>query len=68
MADKVSSMLYTIVKKCSNFDDDDKKASAQVKLEEDMNVEDKRQARNVIKGKIKSVAAMSKMFSTLREE
>ena len=58
-------MLYTIVKKCSNFDEEEEVDIAD-QLNE--NKEGNRKARNVIKGKIKSVAAMSKMFSTLREE
>ena len=66
LADKVSSMLYTIVKKCSNFDDEDE-IDIGDKLKDEA-LEGNRKARNVIKGKIKSVAAMSKMFSTLREE
>lgn len=67
LADKVSSMLYTIVKKCSNFDDDEEKQNVGDMLNTEQQ-EGNRKARNVIKGKIKSVAAMSRMFSTLREE
>jgi serine/threonine-protein phosphatase 2B catalytic subunit len=67
LADKVSSMLYTIVKKCSNFDDEPDEKEALNKLESDQ-AEQSRKAKNVIKGKIKSVAAMSRMFNTLREE
>lgn len=65
LAEKVSSMLYTIVKKCSNQDDDgdqkdngdlnDKIANEQAKI-------------NRIKSKINSVAKMNKMMSVLRED
>lgn len=68
LADKVSSMLYTIVKKCSNFDDDEDQEDPMKKIQTEQTQENSRKARNVIRGKIKSVAAMSKMFSTLREE
>ena len=64
-------MLYTIVKKCSNFDDDEEEnneANPEAIIKSENKQEKSRQARNVIRGKIKSVAAMSKMFSTLREE
>ena len=64
-------MLHTIVKKCSNFDDDDEnEVDPKVKdrLMDEATAEGNRKARNVIKSKIKSVASMSKMFSTLREE
>lgn len=64
LAEKVSSMLYTIVKKCSAVDENDD----DVDLNEKMSADAKKNAKNVIKGKIKSVAAMSKMFCTLREE
>lgn len=61
-------MLYTIVKKCSNFEDESpSETDALNKLESDQQ-EQSRKAKNVIKGKIKSVAAMSRMFNTLREE
>lgn len=72
LADKVSSMLFTIVKKCSNFDDDDndiEKIKDQIQNEATQEREhDKKAKINVIKKKIKSVSTMSKMFSTLREE
>ena len=63
-------MLYTIVKKCANFDDEEAEDVNKIKgkMNEEEAAEGNRKARNVIKGKIKSVAAMSKMFTTLREE
>lgn len=64
LAEKVSSMLYTIVKKCAAVDDNDD----EVDVAEKVGADAKKNAKNVIKGKIKSVAAMSRMFCTLREE
>lgn len=64
LAEKVSSMLYTIVKKCAAVDENDD----EVDINEKMSADAKKNAKNVIKGKIKSVAAMSRMFCTLREE
>jgi len=66
-------MLFTIVKKCSNFDDDDDKnideIKGQIQIEATQERENDKKAKiNVIKKKIKSVSTMSKMFSTLREE
>ena len=68
-------MLYTIVKKCSNYDEDEdgkKDVNVQEILNEDFNKLPKDQAkvkkRLLIKGKIQSVAKMNKMFSTLRED
>lgn len=57
-------MLYTIVKKCAAVDDNDD----EVDVAEKVGADAKKNAKNVIKGKIKSVAAMSRMFCTLREE
>jgi len=67
LAEKVSSMLYTIVKKCAAADDNDDEVDLTEKMSE-KSVDAKKNARSVIKGKIKSVAAMSRMFGTLREE
>ena len=69
LAEKVSSMLYTIVKKCSNFDA--KEEGEDVVIAEVLgkgNEQAKRERGALIKGKIKSVAKVSKMFSVLREE
>ena len=75
LAEKVSGMLYTIVKKCTNLDDEEEKEE-NVDLEklmgEDIQKLPKDQAklkkRQLIKGKIQSVGKMSKMFTTLRED
>lgn len=58
-------MLFTIVKKCANVDDKDT-----VDLESVVEKGERTPGKkiNVIKSKIKSVAMVSRMFSTLREE
>lgn len=66
-------MLYTIVKKCSDYDEheDDKK---EINIKEligndftNLPQEEARQKkRQIIKGKIQSVGKMNKMFSTLK--
>ena len=67
LADKVSSMLYTIVKKCSNFDDEPDEKEALNKLESDQ-AEQSRKAKNVIKGKIKEAEAALFLEKLLRGE
>jgi serine/threonine-protein phosphatase 2B catalytic subunit len=75
LAEKVSSMLYTIVKKCSNYDEDEEESNINVqgiinddiaKLPSDVLAKSKK--RLLIKGKIQSVAKMNKMFAVLKEE
>ena len=74
LAEKVSSMLYTIVKKCTNLDDEEEKDDVDLKalMGEDIQKlprdEAKIKKRQLIKGKIQSVGKMSKMFTTLRED
>ena len=67
-------MLFTIVKKCSNIDDDDPDVNINEIMNEEINKtkvpqeQDKIKKRMLIKGKIQSVAKLNRMFSTLREE
>lgn len=67
-------MLYTIVKKCSNYDEEDEEGSINVQdiINDDIAKLPKDQAkvkkRLLIKGKIQSVAKMNKMFAVLKEE
>ena len=65
-------MLYTIVKKCSDMDakeepDHDTEKPLDI-LKQGALDQAKMNKRMLIKGKIKSVAKVSKMFSVLREE
>ena len=70
LAEKVSSMLYTIVRKCTEMDDDDKEEVnvKQIIKDEAEEIDKKKNKMMSIKGKIQSVAKMSKMFTTLRED
>lgn len=58
LAEKVSSMLFTIVKKCSNIDDDDTDVNITEIMNEEINKtkvpqeQDKIKKRMLIKGKI----------------
>lgn len=68
-------MLYTIVKKCSNYDEEDdegKDINVQEIINDDIaklpTEQAKAKKRLLIKGKIQSVAKMNKMFSVLKEE
>jgi len=75
LAEKVSSMLYTIVKKCSSYDEENEEPSS-INVQEIINddiaklpkEEAKAKKRMLIKGKIQSVAKMNKMFAVLKEE
>ena len=73
LAEKVSSMLYTIVKKCSSYDEEDESTiNVQEIINDDIaklpKEEAKAKKRMLIKGKIQSVAKMNKMFAVLKEE
>jgi serine/threonine-protein phosphatase 2B catalytic subunit len=66
-------MLYTIVKKCSSYDDEEADSiNVQEIINEDIaklpKDEAKVKKRLLIKGKIQSVAKMNKMFAVLKEE
>jgi hypothetical protein len=69
----VSSTLYTIVKKCSDYDEvEDSKKDINIKelmgtdLSKVTGDEAKSKKRQIIKGKIQSVGKMNKMFTTLK--
>ena len=64
LAEKVTNMLFNIIKKGGDDFDDD--VDLQKLLKEDMDPKVKRQL--AMKGKINSVARMSRMYTTLREE
>ena len=76
LAEKVSSMLYTIVKKCSNYDEEEDERRDDIDvaklIKQDINnlpnEDSKKKKRMLIKGKIQSVAKINKMFGTLRAE
>ena len=68
-------MLYTIVKKCSNYDEEEdskKDINVQEIINDDIaklpGEQVKKQKRDIIIGKIQSVAKMNRMFSNLRED
>ncbi len=75
-------MLYTIVKKCSNINEEGEAGGGGGGGDGDINIQDiiegdmakmtpdqaKMKKRLQIKGKIQSVAKVSKMFTVLREE
>lgn len=64
LAEKVSSMLITIVKKCNDVDDDN-----QADLHKAMGDEETKKKKLLnIQSKIASVAKMNKMLTTLRED
>lgn len=67
LAEKVSSMLYTIVKKCTNLEEDEEVDLTAV-IAGDQSKDEKAKKRALIKGKIQTVGKMSKMFTTLRED
>ena len=65
-------MLYTIVKKCSDYDDNGEDIDIKSLIGTDISQLDKETAkvkkRQIIKGKIQSVGKMNKMFTTLKQE
>ena len=65
LAEKVISMLYTIVKRGVGDDDDDDDMPKKI---ETVSTVAKPNRGLVMKNKVKSVAKMSRMFTTLREE
>lgn len=68
LAEKVISMLYTIVKKGCDEDEDDTDLGVLMRKDTgELSQEERKVTRGlVMKNKVKSVARMSKMFTTLR--
>jgi len=68
LAEKVTNMLFNLIKRGTGSDitEDDIDLDKMLKNEEPM--DDKKKKQLVMKGKVCSVAKMSKMFTTLREE
>jgi serine/threonine-protein phosphatase 2B catalytic subunit len=68
LAEKVTNMLFNLIKRGAPDvadKEDDFDMDKMLKSEE---VDDKKKKQLVMKGKVSSVAKMSKMFTTLREE
>ena len=71
LAEKVTNMLYNILKK--GGDDDDESAldldegQMQALMRSSTSIDPRQKKRLVIRSKVSSVARMSKMFTTLRE-
>jgi serine/threonine-protein phosphatase 2B catalytic subunit len=69
LAEKVTNMLFNLIKRgagdLAQEKEDDIDMDKMLKSEE---VDDKKKKQLVMKGKVSSVAKMSKMFTTLREE
>ena len=72
LAEKVTNMLFNLVKKNQSdiVTDDvvDLEKVLKEKTPEESNEEEKKKRQIVMRGKISSVAKMTRMFSTLREE
>ena len=72
VAEKVTNMLFNLVKKSQSdiVTDDvvDLEKVLKEKTPEESNEEEKKKRQIVMRGKISSVAKMTRMFSTLREE
>ena len=72
LAEKVTNMLFNLVKKSQSdiVTDDvvDLEKVLKEKTPEESNEEEKKKRQIVMRGKISSVAKMTRMFSTLREE
>jgi serine/threonine-protein phosphatase 2B catalytic subunit len=67
LAEKVTNMLFNLIKRGAGDgpQEDDIDLDKVLKSEE---IDDKKKKQLVMKGKVSSVAKMSKMFTTLREE
>ena len=72
LAEKVTNMLFNLVKKSQsdipNDDNVDLEKVLKEKTPEESTEEEKKKRQIVMRGKISSVAKMTRMFSTLREE
>ena len=66
LAEKVTNMLYNIVKRGGDDDEVDDMDLANVM--KDPSLDQKKKRELVMKGKISSVARINKMYTTLREE
>ena len=66
LTEKVVSMLYNLVKK--GCDEDDEDIDVNSILKNDLSKMTRMHIYNNIKGKVRSMARVSKMFATLREE
>jgi serine/threonine-protein phosphatase 2B catalytic subunit len=67
LAEKVTNMLFNLVKRGAGDVVGDEEIDLDKVLNND-NIDDKKKKQLVMKGKVSSVAKMSKMFTTLREE
>lgn len=69
LAEKVTNMLFNLIKRGAGegpaLQEDDIDLDKVLKSED---IDDKKKKQLVMKGKVSSVAKMSKMFTTLREE
>lgn len=68
LAEKVTNMLFNLIKKGSDLADGEEVDLSHVLSNQDPTVDDKKKKQLVMKGKVHSVAKMSRMFATLREE
>jgi serine/threonine-protein phosphatase 2B catalytic subunit len=67
LAEKVTNMLFHLVKRGTGEAQTEDDIDLDKVLKSD-DIDDKKKKQLVMKGKVSSVAKMSKMFSTLREE
>ena len=69
LAEKVTNMLYNLIKRgAGEIGDDDIDLANVLKSDESVTIDEKKKKQLIMKGKVNSVAKMSKMFTTLREE
>lgn len=68
LAEKVTNMLFNLVKKGSSGGDDDAGDVDVSKVIKDETVDVKKKKQLIMKGKVNTVARMSKIYTTLREE
>ena len=65
LSEKVTNMLYNLIKKGGGDEDDDMDIEQILK---NATMDEKKKRQLVMKGKINSVARINRMYSTLREE
>ena len=69
LAEKVTNMLYHLIKRgAGEIGDDEIDLANVLKSDENVTIDEKKKKQLIMKGKVNSVAKMSKMFTTLREE